>query len=440
MTISNGNSSNKVSRGKRSWRFDTLQVHAGLEESPVYGQCTLPIFNSGSFKFKSAADADDAFSATRGSNKYIYTRIGNPTQAGFEKRMAALEDGTDALAYASGAAAILAVIMSLARAGDNVVVSTFTHAGTYHQFGVISPQLGIEPRFCDTNDLEKSIGNPKFSIPDIEPLAAVAHRIKIPLVVDATFTAGGYFCQPAKWGVDIIIHSSSKWIGGHGTTLGGVVIETGRSDWQTNSARFPQLHGVRPGREGIETNLYKTVGNKAYMEFLRMEILRDTGACISPYAAQQMFIGVETLSLRCERQAKNTAILAHWLRTHPRISWVRYLGFEDHPYHQLAEKYLQRGYGTVLSYGMPSVEGLRVVDAFKLISNTTNVGDCKTVVGHHWSTSHKSCTEEENERMRVFEDLFRLSLGIEDAEDIIADFEQAFGRVPAGSLIPQKAS
>jgi O-acetylhomoserine/O-acetylserine sulfhydrylase len=341
--------------------------------------------------------------------------------------MAALEDGTDALTFISGAAAVMGVIMSLARAGDNVIVSTFSHAGTYHQFGVILPQLGIEARFCDTNDLVRveqlidgktkfifteSIANPKFAIADLELLAATTHRVKIPLLVDATFMAGGHFCQPGKWGADIVIHSSSKWIGGHGTTLGGVVIETGRSDWQTNVERFPQLHGMRPGREGIESNLYKTVVNRAYIGFLRMEILRDTGACISPYAAQQMFIGVETLSLRCERQANNTAILAHWLRAHPRIKGVRYLGFEEHPYHQLAVKYLQHGFGTVLTFEMQSAEGLKVVDAFELISNTTKVGDCKTVVGHHWSTSHRSCTKEENERMGVFEDLFRLPLGM----------------------------
>jgi O-acetylhomoserine/O-acetylserine sulfhydrylase len=366
---------------------------------------------------------------------------------GFEKRIAALEDGVDAVSFSCGASAVLAVIMSLARAGDNVVVSAFTHGGTFHQFKVVLPQLGIESRLCDTNDLDKveqliddktklifteSIGNPKLSVADMEPLAAVANRFRFPLVVDATFTAGGYFCQPAKWGADIIVHSATKWIGGHGTTLGGVAIETGRSDWQSNGSRFPQLHGRRPGREGVEADLYEAAGNRAYMRFLRLDVLRDTGACLGTNAAQQLFIGAENLSLRCERQSKNADRLAHWLREHPRVVWVRYLGFESHPYHQLAQKYLQRGFGTVLTFGPKggSVEGLKLIDAFKLILNTPNVGDSKTLIGHHWSTTHKQCTEEENEAMGVTEDLFRVSLGIENIDDIIGDFERAFEQVP----------
>lgn len=366
--------------------------------------------------------------------------------------MAALEDGVDALSFASGAAAIIALLMSLATAGDNVIVSCFTHGGTYHQFEVVAAQLGIQARFCDTNDLERarqliddktrfifteSIGNPKFSIPDMEPLAKIAHCYKMAFVVDATFTAGGYFCQPAKWGADLVLHSASKWVGGHGTTLGGVVIDTGRSDWQSNAARYPQFHGMRPGREGLDPNLYEKIGDRAFMMFFRKDILRDTGACLSAYAAQQLFIGVETLSLRCERADKNTALLAQWLRAHPRIKGVQWLGYEDHPYHKMACKYLQRGFGTVLSYQMDPAEGLQLVDNFRLIVNTTNVGDCKTVVGHHWSTTHKQNTKEENEVMGVYDNLFRLSLGTEDIKDIIGDFEQAFERTPHGLGIKQ---
>jgi O-acetylhomoserine/O-acetylserine sulfhydrylase len=336
--------------------------------------------------------------------------------------------------------------MALARAGDNVIVSCHIHGGTFHQFQVVLRDIGIEARFCDTNDTVKvreliddktklifteSLGNPKLSVPDLEPLAAVAHNARLPLVVDATFTAGGYFCQPAKWGADIIIHSATKWVSGHGTTLGGVVIETGRSDWQANATQFPQLHGMRPGREGVEGSLYARIGNLAFAEFLQWDVLRDTGGGLSPLAAQQLFIGAETLSLRCARQAENAAALASWLRAHPRVAWVRYLGFEDHPYHQLARKYFQRGFGTVLTFGLKggAAEGLRLTDAFELIINTANVGDAKTIIGHHWSTTHKQCTAEENETMGVYEDLFRLSLGIEDIGDIIADFEQAFERV-----------
>ena len=369
-----------------------------------------------------------------------------PSNTGLERRMIALEDGNSGVSFSSGASAVLAAVMALARVGDNVIVSYHTHGGTFHQFQVVLRDIGIESRFCDTNDAVKvreliddktklifteSLGNPKLSVPDLEPLAAVAHDAHLPLVVDATFTAGGYFCQPAKWGADIVIHSATKWIGGHGTTLGGLVIETGRSDWQANKTRFPQLHGMRPGREGVEDSLYARIGNLAFVEFLQWDLLRDTGACMSPLAAQQLFIGVETLSLRCARQAENTAALAAWLRVHPRVAWVRYLGFEDHPYHQLARKYFQRGFGTVLTFGLKggASEGLRLIDAFELVINTANVGDAKTIIGHHWSTTHKQCTAEENEAMGVYEDLFRLSLGIEDISDIIADFEQAFERV-----------
>jgi O-acetylhomoserine/O-acetylserine sulfhydrylase len=353
-----------------------------------------------------------------------------------------LENGKSGVSFSSGASAVLAAVMALAQVGDNVIVSCYTHGGTFHQFKVILRDIGIESRFCDTNDVVKvrdlidgktklifteSLGNPMLSVPDLEPLAAVAHSAQLPLVVDATFTAGGYFCQPAKWGADIIIHSATKWIGGHGTTLGGVVIETGRSDWQSNAARFPQLHGMRPGREGVEGSLYARIGNLAFAQYLRWDLLRDTGACMSPLAAQQLFIGVETLSLRCARQAENAAALAVWLRARPRVAWVRYLGFEDHPYHQLAKKYFQHGFGTVLTFGLKggAVEGHRMIDAFQLVINSANVGDAKTIIGHHWSTTHKQCTAEENETMGVYEDLFRLSLGIEDIGDIIADFEQA---------------
>jgi O-acetylhomoserine/O-acetylserine sulfhydrylase len=357
--------------------------------------------------------------------------------------MAALEDGVSALSFASGASAVIAVVMGLARAGDNVIVSRHTHGGTFHQFMIILPQMGIESRFCDIGNVAEvrklvdhrtkmifteSLGNPMLSVPDLESLAAVAHSSHLPLVVDATFTAGGYFCQPARWGADIIIHAATKWIGGHGTTMGGVVIETGRSDWQANSERFPQLHGLRPGREGIDENTYAQVGDGAFMRFLQCEMLRDTGACLSPAAAQQLFIGVETLSLRCARQAANAASLAAWLRAHPRVAWVRYLGFEDHP---LAKKYFRRGFGTVLTFGLHggAAEGRKLIDGLKLIINCANVGDAKTIVGHHWSTTHRQCTAEEAEAMGVYEDLLRVSLGIEDIEDIVDDFEQSFEQV-----------
>ncbi|KAF4994488.1 hypothetical protein FGRMN_5758 [Fusarium graminum] len=440
-------STNGFAKNKPKWQFDTIQIHAGLETDTKYGHCTLPIYNTASFKFGSSAALNVALSDISSSQNHLYTRVSNPTHDGFEKRIAALEDGRDALAFSSGSAAVLGVIASLAGMGDNAIVSTSIHSGTYRQFRKAQVQLGIESRLCDINDIEhikslidsrtkfifcESLGNPMFSIPDFEALAAIAHseHLKIPLVVDATLTAAGYFCQPAQWGADILIHSATKWIGGHGTTLGGLVIETGHSDWQTNKNRFPGLYGQLPGLEGEQDNWYAAAGDRAYMQYLKTEYMRDTGACLGPFAAQQLFIGVETLSVRCERQSKNAETLARWLRAHPRVAWVRYLGFPDHPHHKLALKYFRRGFGTVITFGLKggAEEAVRLIDCFDLIINTTNVGDSKTLVGHHWSTTHKHFTREENVSMGVYEDLVRLSLGIEDARDVIADFEQAFER------------
>ncbi|TLD05448.1 uncharacterized protein PgNI_09239 [Pyricularia grisea] len=426
----------------QQWQYETKVVHAGLDNSR-HGECTVPIYNSASFKFPTSASAEDAFRAVPDEQRWVYSRFGNPTNDAFEKRMAALEDGNDAVSLASGAATTLTVAMSLAGAGDNVIVSNFTHGGTFHQFKIITQRMGIETRFCDTNDLPQvrslvdnrtkfifteTIGNPKFSIADLEPLAAIAHDNHIPLVVDATFTAAGYFCQPARWGADIILHSATKWIGGHGTTLGGVAIETGRSDWQANGDRFPQLQ-----------DLYKILGNRAYMQMLKWDFMRDTGACLAPASAQQLCVGLETLPLRCERQAGNAAALARWLSTHPRVAWVRYLGLPDHPYHDLARKYLTRGFGTVLTFGLRGgeAEALALIDALDLVTNTPNVGDRKTIVGHHWSTTHAQCSEAEMENMGVYADLLRLSVGIEHIDDIKRDFERAFERTaPAPAPAP----
>lgn len=369
-----------------------------------------------------------------------------PSNVGFERRLAALELGKEALSFSSGAAAILTVAQSLVTVGDNAVVSCSVHGGTFHQFQVILPEMGLQCRIIDTNDLEKvessvdertkfifteTISNPKFAVADLEGLAAITRRTRIPLIVDATFSAAGFFCQPARFGVDIIIHSATKWIGGHGTTLGGIVIETGRSAWQSNATRFPRLHAKR-GCGGADASLYDQFGDGAYMSFLRWDFMRDTGACLGAQAAQQLFIGVETLSLRCERQHQNAQIMGAWLRNHPRVAWVKYLGFQDHPHHQLAQRYLQNGFGTVMTFGLKGYVAIawEVIDALKLISNTPNVGDAKTTVGHHWSTTHKGCSAKENEAMGVYEDLFRLSLGIEKVEDLIADFQQAFDAVP----------
>ncbi|KAH9904940.1 lyase [Xylariomycetidae sp. FL2044] len=433
-----------------SWHFETLQLHAGLDHDDAHGQCTLGIYPTASFKFKSSKNIENAYDFDDGprSKYYMYSRLSNPTNIGFERRMAALEGGKEALGFASGAAAILTVAQSLATAGDNAVVSCAVHGGTIHQFEVILRGMGLEGRIVDTNDLAlveslvdektkfiftETIGNPKFAVADLDGLSAIARKANIPLVCDATFTCAGYFCQPAQFGVDIVIHSATKWIGGHGTTLGGVVIETGVSDWQSNAARFPHLHEKRENRSGPVPSLYEQHGGGAYMTFLRWEFMRDTGACLSPHAAQQLFIGVETLSLRCERQARNAETLALWLRDHPRVSYVRFLGLPDHPYHELGRKYLKNGFGTVMTFGIKGgvQQAWDVIDNLQLILNTPNVGDSKTTIGHHWSTTHKTRKIEENHAMGVYEDLLRLSVGIENVQDLIADLDQAFKAVPA---------
>ncbi|KAG9241027.1 hypothetical protein BJ878DRAFT_522769 [Calycina marina] len=448
--VQNGRS--KMEKRRHQWRFDTLQIHAGLEENPVHGHITLPIYNTASFKFDKLSDMNNALeNMSTPTNQYLYSRLSNPTNDGVEKRIAALEDGVNGLVYSSGTASVYAIIVSLAGMGDNVIVSTGLHGGTFKQFRKAGAQLGIEANFCDTNDLERvrqlindrtkfifveSLANPKLSVPDYDALIAIAHSpdLRIPLVVDATFTACGYFCQPAHYGADIIVHSASKWIAGHGTTIAGAVVETGRSDWQSNRARFPRLHGEDPDLKKFDVgqdNWYETAGDKAFIRYLKNDVLRDTGSCLSPYASQQLFISLETLSVRCERQAKTTDRIARWLSSHPRVAWVGYLGFEDHPYHHMALKYLQRGFGTVITLGLVGGGEMaeKIIDAFKLIITTTNVGDSKTLCNHHWSGVNKHYSKEENEKMGITEDLIRLSLGLEDVQDIIWDFEQAFDQV-----------
>lgn len=334
--------------------------------------------------------------------------------------------------------------MSLAGVGDNIVASRAIHSGTFRLFQTFLPSLGIEVRMCDlTQNMQhveqlvdgktkmvfaESVSNPSLLIPDYEGITAVTRRTQIPLVVDATLTAGGYFCNPGRWGADVVLHSATKWIGGHGTTLGGVVINTGDGSWQKNRERFPRLHGCFPGTGHDHTNWWQVVGQDAHIQYLKQEYMRDCGPCLSPVAAQQLFTGVETLSVRCRRQAENADTMARWLRAHPQVAWVQYPGLPDHASHERARKYLQRGFGTVVNFGLKggAEAGQKVCDAFRLISNTTNVGDSKSLVGHQWSTTHKEFTPEENEMMGVTHDLCRFSLGIEDVLDLIEDFEQAF--------------
>ncbi|MCJ1366854.1 Homocysteine synthase [Acarospora aff. strigata] len=332
-------------------------------------------------------------------------------------------------------------IAALAHAGDNIVSTSNLYGGTYNQFKVFFPRLGINTKFVNGDKPEdfknliddktkavylESIGNPRYNVPDFEAICKVAHDAGVPVVVDNTFGAGGYFCRPIDHGADIVVHSATKWIGGHGTTIGGVIVDSGKFDWGKNAKRFPQFNDPSEGYHGLK--FWDTFGPITFAIRVRVEILRDLGSALNPFAAQQLLLGTETLSLRCERHAQNALQLAQWLEKNEHVAWVSYPGLQSHQSHQLAKKYLPRGFGGVLSFGVKGGQdaGSQVVDGFKLISNLANVGDSKTVAIHPWTTTHEQLTDEAKANSGVTEDLIRISVGNEHIDDIIHDFEQSF--------------
>jgi len=363
-------------------RFETLQIHAGQEPDPATKARAVPIYQTTSYTFNDSAHGARLFGLKEFGN--IYSRIMNPTVDVLEKRIAALEGGIAAVAASSGQSAQFMTIVALAHAGDNIVSTSNLYGGTYNQFKVMLPRLGIETKFLTSEkpeDFEKAIddktkavyvetiGNPRYNVPDFEAIAKVCRAKGVPLVVDNTFGAGGYFCQPLKHGADIVVHSTTKWIGGHGTSIGGMIVDSGKFDWKANAKRFPQFNDPAPGYHGLK--FVDTFGPLAFIIRIRVEVLRDLGSCMSPFNAQQFILGVETLSLRCERHAENALKLAKWLEKHPNVAWVSYPGLESHPHHQLAKKYLPRGFGGVMSIGIKggADAGAQVVDGFKMISN-----------------------------------------------------------------------
>ncbi|CAF9933494.1 MAG: Homocysteine synthase [Heterodermia speciosa] len=420
-------------------RFETLQLHAGQEPDPATKARAVPIYATTSYTFNDSAHGARLFGLKEFGN--IYSRIMNPTVDVFEKRIAALEGGVAAIAASSGQAAQFMTVAALAHAGDNIVSTSNLYGGTYNQFKVFFPRLGITTRFVkgdDPVDFEKqiddktklvyieSIGNPRYNVPDIEAIAEVAHKHGVPVVVDNTFGAGGYFCRPISHGADIVVHSATKWIGGHGTTIGGIVVDSGNFDWGANAARFPQFNDPSEGYHGLK--FWDTFGKITFAIRVRVEILRDLGSALNPFAAQQLLLGIETLSLRSERHAQNALALAKWLEKNEHVAWVSYPGLESHQSHQLAKKYLPLGFGGVLSFGVKGGQeaGSQVVDGFKLISNLANVGDSKTLAIHPWSTTHEQLSDSEKQDSGVTEDLIRISVGTEHIDDIIHDFEQSF--------------
>ncbi|KNG51194.1 o-acetylhomoserine (thiol)-lyase [Stemphylium lycopersici] len=437
-----------------SKNFETLQLHAGHTPDSASRSRAVPIYATTSYVFDDSAHAARLFGLKEFGN--LYSRIGNPTVAVFEKRIAALEGGVAALATASGQAAQFIAISALAHAGDNIIATSNLYGGTYNQLKVFFPRFGINTKFINGDKPEdfkaaiddktkaiyeergemartdeecvqlESIGNPKYNVPDFEKIVAIAHEAGVPVVVDNTFGAGGYFVRPIDHGADIVVHSATKWIGGHGTTIGGVIVDSGKFDWGKHGKRFPQMVEPSEGYHGLK--FWETFGAITFIIRARVEIQRDLGAALSPFAAQQLLLGIETLSLRAERHAYNAMKLAKWLESNENVSWVSYPGLESHQSHELAKKYLPRGFGGVLSFGVTggAAAGSQVVDNFKLISNLANVGDAKTLAIHPWTTTHEQLSDEEKLSSGVTEDLIRISVGIEHIDDIIADFEQSF--------------
>ena len=428
---------------ERNYKFETLQLHAGQEPDPTTGSRAVPIYQTTSYVFEDAKEAADLFGLQKFGN--IYTRIMNPTADVFEKRIAALEGGVAALATASGQSAQFLAISNLAQAGENIVATRNLYGGTYNQFKVTLPRLGIDVKFVDGDkpeDFEKlidhktkalyleSIGNPKLNVADIEGISEVAHRNGIPLIVDNTFGAAGYLVRPFDHGADIITASATKWIGGHGTSIGGVVVDSGKFDW--GNGNFPIFTEPSPGYHGLKFNEVfgkgSQFGNIAFIIRARVEGLRDFGPAISPFNAFLLLQGLETLSLRIERHAQNGLALAKWLDKNPAVEWVSYPGLESHPYHEAAKKYLRPGlFGSMLSFGIKGGidAGKAFVNNVKLSSLLANVGDAKTLVIHPASTTHQQLSDSEQLDAGVKPEQIRVSVGIENIEDIIADFDEA---------------
>ncbi len=436
---------------ERAYRYETQQLHAGQSPDPATNARAVPIYQTTSYVFNDAAHAADLFALQKFGN--IYTRIMNPTTGVFEARVAALEGGVAALATASGQAAQLLAITTFVVAGENIVSTSNLYGGTYNQFAVAFPRLGIDVKFVNGDspaDFAKAIdaktkalyietmGNPRLNIPDIQAIAEIAHQHGIPLVVDNTFGACGYLARPIEWGADIVVQSATKWIGGHGTSIGGVIVDAGKFNW--GNGKFPIFTEPSPGYHGLKFwEVFGTpgqFGNIAFIIRARVEGLRDLGPCISPFNSFMLLQGLETLSLRVDRHNENALALARWLQRHPRVAWVSYPGLPDHPHHTLAKRYLRPDhFGSMLVFGIKG--GLDAGKAFinnvKLASLLANVGDAKTLVIHPASTTHQQLPEPEQAAAGVTPDLIRVSVGLEHIEDILWDFDQALAATGTGA-------
>jgi O-acetylhomoserine (thiol)-lyase len=431
----------------RSLKFETLQLHAGQQADPETGSRAVPIYQTTSYEFDDTEHAATLFALKEFGN--IYTRIMNPTTDVFEKRMAALEGGAAAVGTASGQSAQFMTIATIAQAGDNIVSTSFLYGGTYNQFKVTLPRLGIDVSFVEDDKLEsyeaaidentkgiytESIGNPRGNVPDFEGLSEIADKHGIPLIVDNTFGAGGAICQPIKHGANIVVESATKWIGGHGTSIGGVMIDAGNFNW--GNGKFPLFSEPSPAYHGL--NFWDTFGpdgpfgNIAFAIRARVEALRDFGSAPSPFNSFLLLQGLETLSLRTERHCENALKLANWLQDQDEVAWINYTGLPDHPYHGRAQKYLNDGkFGAVLTFGVEGGFGpaRTFIENVELASHLANVGDAKTLVIHPSSTTHQQLSDEEQASSGLSQDLIRVAVGIEHIDDIIEDFEIAFSKL-----------
>ena len=414
-------------------KLATLLLHAGYDPDSSYGASAVPIYQTSGYNFRDAEHAVNLFSLKESGN--IYTRIMNPTNDVFEKRMAALEGGVGALAFASGHAAIAGVVLNLVRSGDEIVSSPRLYGGTFNMFSHSLANMGIRVNFADDSSVEsyakaitpktkalfaETIGNPKIDVTDIEALADLAHKNSIPLIIDATFTP--YINRSIEFGADIVIHSATKFICGHGTSMGGVVIDAGNFDYA--NGKFPLLSEPDASYNGIR---YTDLGKTAFITRLRTQVMRDLGACLSPFNSFLMVQGLETLHLRMERHSQNALAVANFLDSHSNVTWVSYPGLKNHPDYALATKYLANGAGAMLTFGIRGgIEaGRKFIDSLELFSHVANLGDAKSLVIHPASTTHSQLTPAQMEATGTTVDMLRLSIGIEDIEDIIFDLQAA---------------
>lgn len=420
-------------------RFETLALHAGYDPDPTTGSRAVPIYQTTSYKFQNAEHAARLFALKEFGN--IYTRIMNPTTDVFEKRLAALEGGVAALGVASGQAAETLALLTILRAGDEIVSASSLYGGTYNLFKVTLPRLGIQTRFVPIGNLDavraaigpktralfiESLGNPRLDVPDFEALGALAKEAGVPLIVDNTATSPALF-NPLRYGANVVIHSATKYIGGHGTAIGGAIVDGGNFPW--DNGKYPEFTDPNPGYHGLK--LHEAFGHLAFILKARVELLRDLGPALSPFNAHAFITGLETLSLRIARHSANALELARWLEKHSKVAWVRYPGLETDPAHAAAKKYFHGGFGGLVSFGVKGglVAGRTLIDSVKLHSLLANIGDARSLIIHPASTTHQQLTPDKQASTGVTEDLVRLSVGLEHIDDIREDLDQALSAI-----------